>query len=63
MVSKRRPKTRIHEMLVRVRVPAAVTAAQARREVRTLITSKTTFNLDFEDIRAASVKPTFIRIR
>lgn len=66
---KKPPTTRIVEMVVRVRVPARygafhcgpfgalVSAADARREVRCLITHQAANALDPGDVRVVSVRP------
>ena len=44
-------------MVVVVRVPRSCTAAEARREVRTLVNEQCMYALDSDDIHAVSVKP------
>lgn len=59
-MSKTRKKV---TMLVTVSVPVAMTAAQARREVRTLITDQCNYSADEGDVKALKVKsaPEFAR--
>ena len=44
-------------MIVVVKVPAGMTAAEARREVRSLISTQSNWSADAEDVKVASVKP------
>ncbi len=48
-------KTKRVAMLVIVRVPIDCSASHARREVRTLLSEKTTYSLEHDDIRAIKV--------
>ncbi len=50
------PKRKRITMLVTVSVPAEMTAAEARREVRSLVNEMTTWAADFDEIVAVSVK-------
>ena len=43
-------------MTVTVSVPAEMTAAQARKEVRSLIGDQCNYAADYEDVRVRSVK-------
>jgi hypothetical protein len=51
-----KPSTKLLTMLVTVRVPADLSPSDARREVRTLITDKTTYDLFHDDIKATAVR-------
>ena len=44
-------------MLVKVSVPAEMSAAEARREVRTLVSEQCNYAADSEDVKALAVKP------
>lgn len=44
-------------MLVTVSVPVGMTAAEARREVRTLITEQCNWRADSDDVKAIAVRP------
>lgn len=50
-------KRKILRLVVVVTVPSGMTAAQARREVRTLINDQTTYYADPRDVLARSVRP------
>lgn len=50
-------KKKIVTMTVRVLVPVGTSAAQARKEVHMLINEQCTYALDYDEIRAVSVKP------
>jgi hypothetical protein len=54
---KAKPKTRVIPMLVRVRVPASMSAAAARREVRTRIADLCAWDADLGDVKVAAVSP------
>lgn len=51
---KRRKKV---TMIVTVTVPATMTAAQARREVRCLITNQCNYSADADEVKAIKVRP------
>ena len=53
----RAPTTRTLQMLVTVRIPREMTAIQARREVRCLITEQCNYAAEPDDVRAVSVRP------
>lgn len=48
-------------MLVTVSVPRDVTAAHARREVKTLVGSACNWSLDPDDVKVISIKPATAR--
>lgn len=50
-------KKKSHYVLVRVSAPGDMSAADVRREVRTLINEQCNYSADVGDIRAASVTP------
>lgn len=51
------PKRKTVTMLLKVSVPAGTSAADARREVRTLVNDQCNYWLDPEDVRVQSLKP------
>ena len=53
MASKRKRIT----MTVTVSVPADMSAADARREVKTLITHQSNWSADCDDVKAIAVRP------
>lgn len=55
---KRRKKV---TMLVTVSVPVAMTAAQARREVRSLVTDQCNYAADPDEVKAVKVRATKVR--
>lgn len=50
-------KRKIVTMLVTVSVPSGTTAAEARREVRTLINNQSNYSLDFDEVKCRQIKP------
>lgn len=51
------PGKKIHHILVRVSASADLTAAEVRREVRTLINEQANWSAEEGDIRAQKVAP------
>lgn len=50
-------KTKLVRMDLTVRVPASLTAAQARLEVRTLVNEQCNYNVDEGEVRVSKLRP------
>jgi hypothetical protein len=57
MTKKRKPTRKRLELIVLVTVPYGMSAAQARREVKTLITHQRNYSADEGDVKAIAVNP------
>jgi len=53
---KRKPTRKRFTMLVTVSVPYAMSAVEARREVKTLITHQANWSAGHEDVKAIAVR-------
>ncbi len=51
------PRKKVHHVLVRVSAPSDLSAAEVRREVRTLINEQANWAADHGDVRAQKVAP------